>query len=238
MDDEHYLTAFLNEQLQALGLDADTYGPYLTGEGSLFNSDSTAGDDDEEVDSDELDSVLELLQASSETHEEDPDAFAHLKTQLLQRRQQHLVTSKQQHQEKQELDKQEKQRKKQLDLEKAQLAEKKKEEDRLERLNNQTEDQRLAKLKLVEEYGYEQEDVADEEGDDEDGGGDAGGGAGGGSLNHNNSTAIEKEKRQAMRQQSSEQKTKAKEETKQAKLSKEEAKEDRRKRAQKGERQR
>ena len=62
-EDEHYLTSYLSTALPRLGLDPDTYGPYVTG---LFPIDPDEYYDD--VDEDEMTDILGLLQSSSETH--------------------------------------------------------------------------------------------------------------------------------------------------------------------------
>ena len=67
-DDHHALTDFLNDRLPQLGLDAETYAPYLL---PLLTEESQ--------DEDEWTSVLELLQASSETHSDDEDAWQTLR---------------------------------------------------------------------------------------------------------------------------------------------------------------
>ena len=60
MDEDHFLASFLEERLPTLGLDAETYGPYLLGllpmieEGATVpdhgdgNANDNDGDDDEE----------------------------------------------------------------------------------------------------------------------------------------------------------------------------------------------
>jgi hypothetical protein len=61
--EEHYLESFLSVQLPKLGLDYDTYGPYVVG---VFNDESST----DALDENELDGVLELLRASSDDDEE------------------------------------------------------------------------------------------------------------------------------------------------------------------------
>ena len=104
-DDMHYLDSFLQERLPALGLEYETYGPYVRGlvgddddnaddehnnnNNSNHDNDDNHHDDTMDPDSDWND-VLELLQASSETHADDPNAFlVVLKRQLHERRAQH-----------------------------------------------------------------------------------------------------------------------------------------------------
>jgi hypothetical protein len=58
--EEHYLESFLAVQLPKLGLDYDTYGPYVVG---VFNVGQSM---DDAFNENELDDVLEILRASSE----------------------------------------------------------------------------------------------------------------------------------------------------------------------------
>ncbi|EJK54320.1 hypothetical protein THAOC_26064, partial [Thalassiosira oceanica] len=61
----HHLDRYLETALPALGLDAETYGPYLT------------GSDEGDV---ELDDIIELFQASSESHSDDDEAWTKFQT--------------------------------------------------------------------------------------------------------------------------------------------------------------
>lgn len=74
MSEEHYLDSYLATILPALGLDAETYAPYVT----------TDNGDDED---DEFDEIVELLKASSESHSEDDAAWESFKEEILRRRQ-------------------------------------------------------------------------------------------------------------------------------------------------------
>lgn len=80
-EEDHYLDSFLSEVLPALGLDAETYAPYVTG----YANDN--GDDD---DGDSLDELIELLRASSESHGEDDAAWDNFRHQIIQRRQDYV----------------------------------------------------------------------------------------------------------------------------------------------------
>ena len=62
---------FLSGRLSELGLDYETYGPYLV---------PVLTEGDEETRKEEWESVLELLQASSETHSDDEQAWAAFRT--------------------------------------------------------------------------------------------------------------------------------------------------------------
>lgn len=83
-DDEeaHALTEFLSERLPQLGLDADTYAPYLL----PLLTENNKEDQDEE----EWNCVLELLQASSETHSDDEAAWTALRQDIEAAWQGHL----------------------------------------------------------------------------------------------------------------------------------------------------
>ena len=72
--DDNALASFVKERLEALGLDSDTYAPYVLP--LLFEP---KNDDEESKDDDEWDSVWELLQASSETHSDDEQAWIDLR---------------------------------------------------------------------------------------------------------------------------------------------------------------
>lgn len=78
MSDEHYLDSYLAEILPALGLDAETYAPYVTAD----NDDDDGGDG--------LDDIIELLKASSETHSEDDDAWENFRKEVIKKRQDYI----------------------------------------------------------------------------------------------------------------------------------------------------
>jgi hypothetical protein len=63
--EEHYLESFLSVKLPKLGLDYDTYGPYVVG---VFNVGQSTHD--AAFDENELDEVLALLRASSDDDDE------------------------------------------------------------------------------------------------------------------------------------------------------------------------
>lgn len=69
----HELAPFLQERLPALGLDYDTYGAYVL---PLLTS------GEEVADEDEWESVMELLQASSESHTDDDEAWVQLRSDI------------------------------------------------------------------------------------------------------------------------------------------------------------
>jgi hypothetical protein len=210
-DDNHYLSEFLCERLPALGLDYETYGPYVVG---------AAGS--ETMDEEELDAVLELLQASSESHGDDASEWQQLKMEIQQRQQKYQ-------QERQEalvkqreaLHRQEQERlQHEIELAKNQPVEKK------SKHLNEMDAQKRA---LVERFAYEQEENDDDEEEEE-----------GEAVISNKDVAAQANLEKAREQRQSQKSTKKQEQeaTKQAKLQKSKIKEERRKRAQKSERKR
>ena len=77
-DEQHYLTAYLTKALPDRGLDYETYGPYVTG--------FADNDDDDET---SLDDLIELLQASSETHGDDEASWSNFRNEIIKLRDQH-----------------------------------------------------------------------------------------------------------------------------------------------------
>jgi hypothetical protein len=72
MDESHALEPFLTKRLTELGLDYETYGPYVLPLLEEF----------EHADEDEWANVMELLQASSESHSEDEQAWKDLRVDI------------------------------------------------------------------------------------------------------------------------------------------------------------
>jgi len=213
MDEDHFLTSFLEEKLPTLGLDAETYGPYLMG---LLPSDEN---EQEGADEEEWGGVLELLQASSETHSDNMDAWQELKQLVLERTKEHLVEL-----EKRKEKAAEEARQREAELVKipvvstdAAAAEKKK--------KSAMDD--AAKKAILRQYAYEADDP---DGEEEEGG----------AVNVNKQSAQQllAEKSQEMRSQKTTTKKDEQVKTKEAKQAKVNAKEERRNRATKGERKR
>ena len=71
------LYELLVERLPALGLDGDTYGPYVLG--------TTEGDEDEVTE------VVQLLQASSESHGDQEDVLEDLQKDIMQKMKPNLL---------------------------------------------------------------------------------------------------------------------------------------------------
>jgi hypothetical protein len=78
-DEAHYLDDWLSETLPRLGLDAETYGPYVTG----------YANEDEDTE-DGMDDLIELLRASSETHGDDDSSWQEFRSEMLRRRKEYL----------------------------------------------------------------------------------------------------------------------------------------------------
>ena len=79
-DEDHYLDEYLSEALPKLGLDAETYGPYVTG----------FANEDEDTD-EGLDDLIELLRASSESHGDDDTSWQVFRDEISRRRNEFLA---------------------------------------------------------------------------------------------------------------------------------------------------
>ena len=215
-DVSHGLAPFLRERLPALGLDYETYGAYVL---PLLLADD--GDDDN--DDGEWDSVMELLQASSETHSDDDDAWVELRRDIEKAWSEHRQKV---HEEEvaealdQKLKLQEQIEQERLRVQDAALAKKQQVHQ------NKSDD--AAKQALMARFGYEDPD-GDAGGDGEDDGPVS---------NRDVARQMEAAKSQAMREHKGVTKRDEQKKTADAKKSKISLKEERRKRATKGERKR
>jgi hypothetical protein len=224
LSEQHYLESFLSVQLPKLGLDYDTYGPYVVGVFTVGESSNTDAAFDEE----ELDSVLELLRASSDDHHDDV-SWEQLKRDVIAKHEEYTrefqkVQEKQRHEA--QLREQERLRH-DIEIARTMPVEKKK---RVAEMNEQ-------KRALVERFAYEelQEEEAEEESEAD-------------IVVSNKHVAHEanatktttKESRSSAQKTKTTMTTKREEQaaTKQQKLLKMKAKEERRKRATKSERRR
>lgn len=207
------ITPFITEQLTALGLDYEAYGPYVI---PLLEN---------REDDDEWDSILELLQASSETYSDNETVWKQLKTDL-QRRWKELSDNKEQEEETRNA---QAEKEYQIQLEKereaSRLAQIEREEREAEAREKAKETDDVKKA-LVARFGYE---------DDEDGGE-----GNGEDIASNREVAAQAtlDKARENRSQHVQSKKEEQKKTAQAKVAKAQAKEDRRKRATKGERKR
>ena len=82
-DEEHFLSPYLSRRLPELGLDYETYGPYCLG--AVGSESSSIDDDGQDDDYEELDGIIDLLQSSSETHSDDAEAWANLRAEIIRR---------------------------------------------------------------------------------------------------------------------------------------------------------
>jgi hypothetical protein len=201
MEKIHYLSPFLEKRLPELGLDYETYGPYVMG-----------GMEDE----DEMEGVLELLQASSETHGDDLEAWKALKEEILKLQREQLQKEHEAFEEEQQRQhEKEKERLKhdiELALHQPPPQAKKKEVD------SQTQ-------ALVDRFAYEQDGEETEEEVQV-------------VTNKAAAAQMHVEKVKELSHGHTQSKREAQQETKKAKAEKIQMKEERRKRAQKGERKR
>lgn len=220
MSEDHYLDDYLSEILPALGLDAETYAPYVTGYA-----------DDDDNDSESLDELMELLRASSETHGEDDGAWLNFRKEIIQRREDYLSGET----VRKEMKALEIQAKTNADLQKEielaqqnalEVEERKQKELEASKLENMSGD----KMALMAKYGYE-------DGDEEDEAGNGGDDSEKPVSNREYAAAMSRENGQKQRSTKVQTKMEARQETKMAKASKEAKKEERRKKAGKKERQ-
>mmetsp|Transcript_19008 Transcript_19008/g.27068 ORF Transcript_19008/g.27068 Transcript_19008/m.27068 type:complete len:209 (-) Transcript_19008:471-1097(-) len=206
-EDQHYLDTYLADILPKLGLDFDTYGPYVTGA-------------DEE---DDLDDIIDLLRASSESHSDDEDSWTDLKLQIENRRKDYIAGEEKRKNlaalEAERLEKERLQREIEIAKSNALEVEQRMEAKKLETMS-------ADKLALLDKFGYE---VEDEEGGEEDTG-----------VTTNRDHAANKSAEHSQKLRSTNQPSKAqlRAETTKAKADKNAKKEERRKRAAKGERKR
>ena len=223
MTENKQLSDYLNEKLPGLSLDTETYIPYIIGCLEQFQDDE------------ELDEIIDLLQASSETHSDDEEIWPKLKQDILALHRGHKEgleqTKKQESEERKEME-----------------ARKKKEE--MEEANRERERKRLAdeekarkneldpaKKALLAQYAYDVSETYDNDGKIVDSGGKDGDEEGG-SSNRATAEKMNKERSQQLKGAHSVTKKDERAKTKQAKVDKIDKKEERRNRARKGERKR
>ncbi|CAB9523247.1 Sel1 repeat containing 1 [Seminavis robusta] len=221
MDEDHFLASFLGEKLPTLGLDPETYGPYLLG---LLPADDEAlldgndvDDNNSGADDEEWDGVLELLQASSESHSDDVDAWQALKKELQDRYRTHLVEAKNQKAE------EDAQRLEAAKIAAAAIPEETKKEEKKSSVIDEE-----AKKAMLARFAYENDD------EDEDEEGELA------HVNVNKEAAKQQslENAKELRKVKGQTKKEEQQKTKQAKQDKIKLKEERRNRANKGERKR
>jgi hypothetical protein len=240
--------ALLEERLPSLGLDVETYGPYVvsllptTGDSLALNDleeeDTTDATNHLDSNAEEWESVLELLQASSESHSEDPSVWTALQTEIVDTFRKQVRVERQfrraqyQQDEAQRLAHEQEER--QLALQAAELEQERK--LAAAATANQTNGDDEIKKALVSRFAYEQDD-------DEDENGTASAAAAASSLppilnNRDMAKQVEAEKAQELRAHKTATKKEEQAKTKESKLHKEKLKEARQQRAVKGERRR
>ena len=223
--EEHFLSPYLSRRLPELGLDYETYGPYCLG---------AVGGSEEEEDSsshEELDGIIELLQSSSETHTDDAAAWADLRAEIVRRtgewrraagvrKRQEAQTAKEAEEEKLRRAKAEAEAYEEILREKkAQHGETPEEEEE--------EEEKAQRDALLNRFAYEKEEDGDNEG--------------GPVSNKDAAAQAQREHVEKVREQSSksrESKAEARQKNKEAVKLKADKKEERRKKAAKGERKR
>ena len=204
-EDRPNLCNLLEERLATLGLDAETYGPYVVGIS----------------DAEELPDVLELLKASSEEEEQDESVWETFSKDILQAMKQDEAFQE----EKKNAKKLEAQRLEQERAEKNKAAiEEAEHQQKPAAKSSQVDD--AQKKALMQLFGYEVEGDEEEEEDD--------------AVVTNKQAAANAnlERAQELRSKKTQTKKEEQQKTKENKASKVQLKEERRKRAQKGERKR
>lgn len=216
------LVELLRRRLPELGLDYDTYGPYVWG---------TPEEDEEE-----LQGVVQLLQASSEEFADHDDVWTEFTTDVQEAVQRDVEYRKQ----RQEDHLEEERQKMEEQLAKAKLEEapaagenSKKQGQKSSMVDEET------KRRLMQQYAYE-------DAEEVDGGGGGGGGKGGGKgksgeedvplTNKQIAARASLEQAQEARTKKVQTKKEEQQKTKEQKLNKQQLKEERRKRTTKGER--
>lgn len=236
--EKHFLFSFLQQTLPSLGLDDEIYGPYLLGIFPQNENQSLA-----KIDEEELNNVLDLLQGSSQTHASDREAFKTLGKELLERYEQYWCEYriKMEQLKKDAKKQQEEQRRRQETEEFQELAV---EENKKERRKDPEED--LVKLRVIQQYAYDDSITYDANGDPIDttnenkGREDEALITGKGYRFHSttNNNNVGKDQQPTPKPGTEKSKKTAREETARQKLMRIQAKEERRKRAIKGERRR
>jgi hypothetical protein len=227
MTENTKLKEYLNEKLPNLSLDPETYIPYIIGCLETF-------EDDEE-----LDEIIDLLQASSETHSDDEDIWPALKKDILEKHKEYNAELEQKKKQESDERKEIEARKKKEEVEEANRERERKKMAEEEKANTEVDP---AKLALLAQYEYDISETYDNDGKVVDSSGGKGGGeesaAAGGSSNRAMAEKMKKERTKEMKGAQSVSKKDERAKTKQAKLDKMKKKEERRNKAAKGERKR
>lgn len=83
------LYSYLNDTLPTLGLDPETYSPYVMGCLETSQEEHSNNNDENDI-LEDLTPILELLRASSETHSEDDTVWENLRDEILNRYKTHV----------------------------------------------------------------------------------------------------------------------------------------------------
>jgi len=228
--ENHQLSEYLNEILPTLALDPETYIPYITGCLDILQ-------EDEEFE--ELDEIISLLQASSETHSDNEEIWPPLKQAILAKHLEYKAEANEKKQLELEQRKELEALKKKEDYEQAILErERKKLAEEEKALKNAMDP---AKRALINQYAYDDSEMYDNDGKLVDAAAAAGAGKGKeveeeDTSNRGLAQKMVKEQAQQLRGAGGPTKREEQQKTKSAKMDKVNKKEERRKRAVKGER--
>ena len=231
-EEEHFLFPYLSKRLPELGLDYETYGPYCLG--AVGTESSEVGGDGEDEDYEELDGIIELLQSSSETHSDDAAAWKGLREEIIRltaesRNAANAKKSEEARKVREAEEEKIRQAKAEAEAYEQMLEEKKAHKDTAE-----DEEKKKARNALLNRFAYEREDDPTGDGAKNDGGE-------GPVSNKDAAAQAQRDHVKKVREESSksrESKAEARSKNKEAMQAKADKKEERRKRAQKGERKR
>jgi len=225
-DEEHFLSPYLSRRLPELGLDYETYGPYCLG--AVGSESSSIDDDGQDDDYEELDGIIDLLQSSSETHSDDAEAWVDLRAEIIRRTGEYRrATDVQKKEEAQKAKEAEEEKLRQAKAEAEAYEETLREKKAHHGDTADDEEEKAQRDALLNRFAFEKE----EDGDNEEGP----------VSNKDAAAQAQREHVEKAREQSSksrESKAEARQKNKEAMKAKADKKEERRKKATKGERKR
>ena len=218
-DEEHFLSPYLSRRLPELGLDYETYGSYCLG---------AVGSEEEDSSCEELDGIIDLLRSSSETHSDDVEAWADLRAEIIRRTSEwHVAIDVRKRQKAQGAKEEEEERIRQAKAEAEAYEEILREKKAHHGVAPEEEEKKAQRDALLNRFAYEKEEDGDNEG--------------GPVSNKDAAAEAQRESAQKAREQSSksqDSKAEARQKNKDAMKLKADKKEERRKKATKGERKR
>lgn len=149
---QHHLESYLNDILPKIGLDAETYAPYITG--------VLRGEDEEEEEEEELDGVIELLQASSESHCDEENIWVELKAAIKKKHDEFKRDVRLKKKKKDEIRQKEAEAKIQSELK---LAMQSQEQLLKQKVENERKEKEMdpAKRALLAQYAYDESELYD-----------------------------------------------------------------------------